>query len=88
MEILNNHTNSEKFKIRIIRLNEVKNRTGYGRTSIYRKMEEGTFPKSLKLGGPLKDKNIFDSSAVGWLEHEVDQWVQSIIEERDSNLIK
>ena len=88
MEILNNHTNSEKFKIRIIRLNEVKNRTGYGRTSIYRKMEEGTFPKSLKLGGPLKDKNTIDSSAVGWLEHEVDQWVQSIIEERDSNLIK
>ena len=88
MEILNNHTYSEKFQIRIIRLNEVKKRTGYGRTSIYREMEEGTFPKSLKLGGPLKDKNTFDSSAVGWLEHEVDQWVQSIIEERDSNLIK
>ena len=88
MEILNNHTYSEKFQIRIIRLNEVKKRTGYGRTSIYRKMEEGTFPKSLKLGGPLKDKNTIDSSAVGWLEHEVDQWVQSIIEERDSNLIK
>ena len=88
MEILNNHTYSEKFQIRIIRLNEVKKRTGYGRTSIYLKMEEGTFPKSLKLGGPLKDKNTFDSSAVGWLEHEVDQWVQSIIEERDSNLIK
>ncbi|SVE51138.1 uncharacterized protein METZ01_LOCUS503992, partial [marine metagenome] len=51
MEKLNNPTNSEKLKIRIIRLNEVLSRTGYGRTSIYRKMEEGTFPKSLKLGG-------------------------------------
>jgi|TARA_B110000914_G_scaffold44194_1_gene37502 prophage regulatory protein len=77
MEILNNHTNSEKFKIRIIRLNEVKNRTGYGRTSIYRKIEEGTFPKFLKLGGPLKDPDTFDSRAIGWLEHEVDQWLES-----------
>ena len=88
MEILNNHTNSEKFKIRIIRLNEVINRTGYGRTSIYRKMEEGTFPKSLKLGGPPKDPDSFDCRAVGWIEHEVDQWVESIIEERDSSLNK
>ena len=88
MQNLNIPTKREQLKIRIIRLNEVISRTGYGRTSIYRKMEEGTFPKSLKLGGPLKDKNTFDSSAVGWLEHEVDQWVQSIIEERDSNLIK
>ena len=88
MEILNNHTNSEKFKIRIIRLNEVINRTGYGRTSIYRKMEEGTFPKSLKLGGPPKDLDTFDCRAIGWIEHEVDQWVESIIEERDSSLNK
>ena len=88
MEILNNHTNSEKFKIRIIRLNEVISRTGYGRTSIYRKMEEGTFPKSLKLGGSPKDPESFDCRAVGWIEHEVDQWVESIIEERDSSLNK
>ena len=84
MEILNNHTYSEKFQIRIIRLNEVKKRTGYGRTSIYRKMEEGTFPKSLKLGGPPKDPDTFDCRAVGWIEHEVDQWVESIIEERNN----
>ena len=69
---------------RLIRLPEVMNRTGYGRTSIYRKMEEGTFPRSVKLGGPPIDPNVFDSRAVAWIEDEVDQWVESRIEERDT----
>ena len=69
---------------RFIRLNEVLSRTGYGRTSIYRKMEEGTFPKSLKLGGPPKDPSIFDSRAIAWIEDEVDQWVEDRIDERHS----
>ena len=68
---------------RLIRLPEVLTRTGYGRTSIYRKMEDGTFPKSVKLGGPLEDPNAFDSRAVAWIEHEVDQWIESWIEKRD-----
>ena len=79
---------TEKPKRSLIRMNEVLSRTGYGRTSIYRKMEEGTFPKSLKLGGPPKDPDTFDCRAIGWIEHEVDQWVESIIEERDSSLNK
>ena len=73
-----------KPKHRFIRLNEVLSRTGYGRTSIYRKMEEGTFPKSLKLGGPPKDPSIFDSRAIAWIEDEVDQWVEDRINERHS----
>ncbi len=67
---------------RFIRLNEVLSRTGYGRTSIYRKMEDGSFPKSVKLGGPPKDPSIFDSSAVAWIEDEVDQWIEDRISER------
>ena len=69
-------------KHRFIRLSEVMSRTGYGRTSIYRKMEDGSFPKSLKLGGPPKDPNIFDSRAVAWIEDEVDQWIETRIEDR------
>ena len=68
---------------RFIRLPEVLRRTGYGRTSIYRKMEDGSFPRSVKLGGPLEDPNAFDSRAVAWIEHEVDQWIESWIEKRD-----
>ena len=73
-----------KPKHRFIRLNEVLSRTGYGRTSIYRKMEEGTFPKSLKLGGPPKDPSIFDSRAIAWIEDEVDQWIEDRIEEHQN----
>jgi prophage regulatory protein len=78
---------SNKPKSRLIRLPEVLSRTGYGRTSIYRKMEEGTFPKCLKLGGPIKDSTKFDSRAIAWIEDEVDQWVESIIEVRDSSCV-
>ena len=73
-----------KPKHRLIRLPEVLSRTGYGRTSIYRKMEEGTFPRSVKLGGPPIDPRVFDSRAVAWIEDEVEQWIESRIEERDS----
>jgi len=77
---------SSKPKTRLIRLNEVLSRTGYGRTSIYRKMAEGTFPKCLKLSGPLKDPSKFDSRAIAWIEEEVEKWVEDRIEERDSAL--
>ena len=72
---------------RFIRLPEVLTRTGYGRTTIYRKMEDGSFPRSVKLGGPLEDPNAFDCRAVAWIEDEVEQWIESRIEERDSSLI-
>ena len=68
---------------RLIRLPEVLSRTGYGRTTIYRKMEDGSFPRSVKLGGPLEDPEAFDSRAVAWIEHEVNQWIESMIEEND-----
>ena len=69
---------------RLIRLPEVLSRTGYGRTTIYRKMEDGSFPRSVKLGGPPIDPNVFDSRAIAWIEDEVEQWIESRIEEQDS----
>ena len=74
------HTPQKRF----IRLPEVLSRTGYGRTSIYRKMEDGSFPRSVKLGGPPIDPNVFDSRAIAWIEDEVEQWIESRIDERDS----
>ena len=81
MDTSNN--SSSKSKNRLIRLPEVLRRTGYGRTSIYRKMEEGSFPRSVKLGGPLEDSNAFDCRAIAWLEDEVEQWMATRIKERD-----
>ena len=74
------HTPQKRF----IRLPEVLTRTGYGRTTIYRKMEDGSFPRSVKLGGPPIDPNVFDSRAIAWIEDEVEQWIESRIDERDS----
>ena len=71
-------------KKRFLRLPEVMSRTGYGRTSIYRKMEDGSFPRSVKLAGPLEYSNAFDCRAIAWIEDEVEQWIDSRIDERDS----
>lgn len=63
--------------MRIIKLPEVKHITGLGRTSIYRFMAEGKFPESVALGG---------GRSVGWVESEIQEWIQEKIEERDEQL--
>lgn len=50
---------------RLIRLKEVQHRVGLGRSTIYRWMAEGKFPKPVQLGG----------STVAWSEGEVDRWI-------------
>ena len=50
---------------RLIRLKEVKFRTGLSVPTIYRRMKAGTFPKSHSLGGPI----------VAWSEDEIDAWI-------------
>lgn len=59
--------------MRIIRLSEVKAITGLGRSSIYKFMGEGVFPQSVSLG----------ERAVGWVESEVNEWIQNRIAERE-----
>ena len=51
---------------RFLRLREVLHRTGLGRSTVYRWMDEGRFPKSVRLGG----------RSVAWVEHEIDEWLQ------------
>lgn len=54
----------------ILRLPNVKARTGLSRSSIYLRVAEGRFPKPVSLGG----------RAVGWVEAEVDNWLEQQIE--------
>ena len=54
----------------ILRLPDVKRSTGLSRSTIYLRIAQGTFPKPVSLGG----------RAVGWLEAEVQQWLQRRIE--------
>jgi prophage regulatory protein len=50
----------------ILRLPAVKARTGLARSTIYLRIAEGTFPKPVNLG----------CRAVGWLESEVQEWLE------------
>ena len=54
----------------ILRLLAVKARTGLSRSTIYLRISQGTFPKPVSLG----------ARAVGWVEAEVQEWVQRQIE--------
>jgi prophage regulatory protein len=49
----------------IYRFPAVKRRTGPGGTSIYKAINDGTFPKPVRLIG----------RSVGWISHEVDAWI-------------
>jgi len=53
----------------ILRLPNVKNRTGLSRSSIYLRISKGEFPSSISLGG----------RAVGWLESDIESWLQDRI---------
>jgi prophage regulatory protein len=50
---------------RIIRLNTVLDRTGLSRSTIYRKIAEGTFPPQIRIS----------VNGAGWRESDIDQWV-------------
>ena len=59
--------------MRIIRLKEVMDLTGLARSTIYKFVSVGLFPKPISLG----------DRCVGWLESEVHDWILSKIKERD-----
>lgn len=60
---------------RFLRLPEVKQITGLGKTTIYALMKSGEFPRGVRISG----------RAVGWIEEEVAQWVQDRILEARIN---
>lgn len=59
--------------MKIMRLKDVMTCTGLGRSSIYKFMLDGSFPKSVSLG----------SRAVGWVESEVYGWISGKMAARD-----
>ena len=59
--------------MKLIPLPEVERRTLYSRTTIYKLMQSGAFPRAVKIG----------VKARGWVEEEVDNWVQAKVMARD-----
>lgn len=64
---------AEKHKdpIVILRRKQVEARTGLSRSAIYAGVADGSFPKQVPLGG----------RTVGWIESEIDAWLQERIAE-------
>ena len=60
--------------IRLIRLRDVQHRVGLGRSTIYRWMAEGRFPKPVHLGG----------DAVAWSQADIDDWISERSEDPSS----
>ena len=50
---------------RLLHVSEVRTRTALARSTIYRKMREGSFPVALKIG----------VRAVRWRESEIEAWL-------------
>ncbi len=57
----------------LLNLKEVIHVTGLGRSSIYKFMDEGHFPKSVSIGG----------RSVMWDESEIQEWICVKITQRD-----
>ena len=55
---------------RVLRWPELQHKVGYSRSNIYYLIDQGHFPPPIKLG----------ARAVGWLESEVNAWIQDRID--------
>ena len=55
----------------ILRLPQVKAKTGLSRSTIYARIAQGSFPKPVPLGG---------ARAVGWVEAQVEGWIERQID--------
>ena len=55
---------------KIIRLSSVIDQTGLSRSSIYKFIQDESFPKQIPLG----------ERAVGWVKSEVDDWIAARID--------
>ncbi len=51
---------------RILRLERVLERTGLSRSTLYRKVNSGTFPRQLKIS----------VRCAGWRETEIEEWLR------------
>ncbi len=61
--------------VTILRRDEVCKAIGRGPTSLWRLMQEGRFPRPVRLGPGNK--------SVGWLSTEVEDWIEARKRERD-----
>jgi len=59
--------------MKLMKLQQVIECTGLARSTIYKLVDEGTFPQQVSLG----------ARSVAWVETEVTDWILDKIEKRD-----
>lgn len=60
--------------MKILRTDEVVRRTGLSRTTLWRRERQGEFPARRRIG----------ENSVGWLESEIDRWIQGLPQARQA----
>jgi prophage regulatory protein len=60
--------------LRILRIRDVKAKTGQATSTIYAAMASGKFPRPIPLG----------ERTVGWLESEIDSWIEACLRKREA----
>lgn len=68
--------------MRIMRLKDVMDTTGLARSTIYKYIGDGIFPRPISLAPA--GIGVPNTRGVGWLQSEVENWIMERIEERDS----
>jgi prophage regulatory protein len=63
---------------RIIRLKTVLDRTGLSRSTLYRKIGEGTFPQQVKIS----------VHGTGWRESAINLWIADPVAFRDESAVR
>jgi len=64
-------------RIVFLRRRQVEKRTGLGRSSLYKLISDGLFPKPVKLG----------PRTAAWVESEVDAWAAERVARRDAEQV-
>lgn len=59
--------------MKLLRLPDVLNATGLSRSSLYRKLDDGSFPTSIRIS----------QRSVAWCEEEVQRWIEERMNERE-----
>jgi prophage regulatory protein len=63
---------------RVVRIKTVLDRTGLSRSTLYRKIQEGSFPRQAKFG----------VHGAGWSEAAINQWIANLFVTRQDGEIQ
>jgi prophage regulatory protein len=63
----------DDWSMRFLKEKDVRQRVALSRTTIWRQVQAGTFPRPVRVG----------ECAIAWIESEVDAWMKQRVKDRD-----